>query len=244
MSATGPGHERWADTTGAYLLGAVDEDERAGFEAHLGECPQCRLEVETLRSAVESLPVSVPPVAAPPALKGRILVEVEREAALLAAAREPAGARAAQDSRRAGRKWSWRRGVPGWATAGLAVAALLIGLVAGRALTTEGGRTVTATVDRTQAPRASVELEIRDGDAMLVGQNMPAPPRGRVYQVWLKRAGRAPEPTATLFTPRRDGSAVASVPDVEGAQQVLVSTEPRGGSPAPTSTPILSARTN
>jgi hypothetical protein len=61
--------------------------------------------------------------------------------------------------------------------------------------------------------------------------------------VWLQRAGRAPEPTAALFTPRRDGSATANVGDVQGIDKVMVSSEPRGGSPAPTTAPILVATT-
>ena len=72
---------------------------------------------------------------------------------------------------------------------------------------------------------------------------MPEPARGRVYQVWLQRAGHAPEPTAALFTPRRDGSATANVGDVAGVDKVMVSSEPLGGSPAPTTAPILIATT-
>ena len=45
-----------------------------------------------------------------------------------------------------------------------------------------------------------------------MARGLPAPPSGRVYQVWLKRDGHAPEPTAALFMPSRDGAATASVP--------------------------------
>ena len=244
MTATGPGHERWGDATGAYLLGALDEAERAGFEVHLAGCPACRLEVATLRPAVEALPVSVDPVSPPSALRERIMAEVRREASLLAAAREPRGA--IDTGTRPSRWRRARRGaVPGWPTVGVALATLLVGVVVGRGLTGDGSRTITASLDRAQAPAARVQLEVHDGAATLVGRGMPAPPRGRVYQVWLKRPGRAPEPTATLFTPRRDGSATASVPgSLDGVEQVLVSAEPRGGSRAPTSAPILSARTS
>ena len=56
--------------------------------------------------------------------------------------------------------------------------------------------------------------------------------------VWLKRPGHAPEPTSALFTPRRDGSATASVTgDLDGVETVLVNTEPLGGSTTPTSDP-------
>jgi hypothetical protein len=87
----------------------------------------------------------------------------------------------------------------------------------------------------------SAELDVSHGNAVLVARGLPEPKRGRVYQVWLKRDGHAPEPTAALFTPRRDGSATANVGDVNGVDKVMVSSEPRGGSPAPTTAPILVA---
>ena len=69
-----------------------------------------------------------------------------------------------------------------------------------------------------------------------------APPSGRVYQIWLKRPGHAPEPTSALFTPRRDGTATATVPgSLEGVAQMLVTDEPAGGSRQPTTSPLLSA---
>ena len=86
MQAGGPGHDQWEDATAAYVLGALDETERAAFEEHLAGCPACREEVDELRPAVEVLPISVEPVDPPPALKARIMAEVEREASLLAAA--------------------------------------------------------------------------------------------------------------------------------------------------------------
>jgi hypothetical protein len=88
---------------------------------------------------------------------------------------------------------------------------------------------------------ASAELDVSNGSAVLVARGLPAPAHGRVYQVWLQRKGEAPEPTAALFSPRRDGSATASVGDVRGFDKVMVSSEPLGGSPEPTTAPILVA---
>ena len=48
--STGPDHDRWADAAGAYLLGALPDDERAAFEAHLAGCAACREEVDELRA--------------------------------------------------------------------------------------------------------------------------------------------------------------------------------------------------
>jgi anti-sigma factor RsiW len=230
----GPDHERFEDAAGAYLLGALPDDELASFEAHLAGCEACQAEVESLKVAVEALPMSAPPVAPPGALKDRIMVEVRREASLLAAA-GPEADRAAPR-----RRFSFA--LPAPLAAALAAGALAVGVLVGGVVFGGGGsRTVTAQVDRALAPRASARLEIRDGRGVLVVAGLPAPRAGRVYQVWLQRPGGAVVPTNALFTPRRDGSAVTSV-SVGGAQRVMVSSEPRGGSLQPTTTPVLSAR--
>jgi hypothetical protein len=71
---------------------------------------------------------------------------------------------------------------------------------------------------------------------------MPAPPSGRIYQVWLKRPGRDPEPTSVLWSTRSDGSAEVAVPgSLDGVEAVLVTDEPAGGSAAPTKPPVISA---
>jgi anti-sigma-K factor RskA len=224
-------HDRWDDAVGSYLLEAMHADERDAFEAHLAGCARCRAEVDELRPAAEAVPASAPQIAPPPALKSRIMAEVEREAELLRAA-GPAADRPPAPRRRR----DWRFVLPrAMAVAGV----LLVGLFAGLAL--EGGtETWQGTVDRAQAPDATAELRERDGTAELVLEDMPAPPEGRVYQVWVLPEGAdAPRPTQALFTPRRDGSAAAAVPTVDGVQAVLVTDEPAGGSPAPTREPVL-----
>ena len=42
----GPDHERWEDTAGTYALGALPEDEKRKYEAHLAACPVCRAETD------------------------------------------------------------------------------------------------------------------------------------------------------------------------------------------------------
>jgi hypothetical protein len=59
--------------------------------------------------------------------------------------------------------------------------------------------------------------------------------------VWVERDGK-PQPSS-LFVPRRDHSADAAVPgQLNGADAVLVTKEPRGGSKHPTSAPLLSVK--
>ena len=234
-------HERWADSAAAYLLGALPDADADAFERHLAECPLCREEIDALAPAVRALPSAVDPVAPPPALKARIMAEVEREASLLAAA-GPEADRPPAPRRRRARGWL---GLPRWAPAAVA-AVLLLGVLIGVGVSQLGGsgeRTVQAQIlDKARAPDASVEIEVGSDGATLVARGLPAPPSGRVYQIWLKRPGHAPEPTSALFTPRRDGTATATVPgSLEGVAQMLVTDEPAGGSRQPTTSPLLSA---
>lgn len=241
---TGPDHERWEDAVGAYLLDALPDDERAGFEAHLDACPACREEAEHLGVASAALPASVRQYAPPPELKHRIMAVVNAEAELLQAA----GARAdvpapAGRPAREGRRLSWWPVRP-WALAAATTAVLVVGVFGGALLReSQSGpdvRTVAADVASTGA---TAELIVRDEHSSLVARKLPHPGQGRVYQVWLKRRGvKDPEPTDALFTVRHDGSAAVDVPGrLDDVEAVMVTSEPDGGSVAPTRTPIIVA---
>jgi anti-sigma-K factor RskA len=220
-------HDRWADAAGAYVLGAMAPDERADFEAHMAACPACRQEVDELRPAAEALPMASPPMLPPTALKDRIMAEVEREAALLA----QAGA-AADRPERAPR----RRRLPSlglWRLAPVAAALLIAGVLVGTQL---GGGTKDV-----QFNRAGAMLKIDGDNATLVADDLPAPPEGKVYEVWVQTGGKV-HATNALFVPRADGSAEAAVPgDASKFEKVMVSDEPPGGSEAPTGKVLLQA---
>ena len=233
-------HAQWADSVGAYVLGALEHGECERFEAHVAECEICRRDVAELRVAADALPVSVPIVSPPPALKHRIMAVVDSEAELLAAAGrqadEPERPRGRRPAGRSLRGWLMRPGVA------LACVLLLLagGLAAGLLSGGDDPRTVVA---QTLSPRADVRLEIREHGSTLLAKNMPAPPSGRVYQVWLKRPGKDPEPTSVLWSTRSDGSAEVAVPgSLEGVEAVLVTDEPQGGSAAPTKPPVITAK--
>ena len=246
MSAERPDHAAWEESVAAYVLRALPQDEEIAFEEHLATCPVCRDQVEDLRMATDALAVSVPPMVAPPELRARVMQVVEQEAALLRAAGPDADApRAAAHgaSRRRARfslEWLMRPAFAVPAAVLLLAAGVLAGLAAGGFAPDGGVESVRAQVDRDAAPNARVHLQVAGGAATLVAENLPDPPRGRVYQVWVKRPDLDPEPTSTLFVPRADGSAAAAVPgSLEGVEAVLVSHEPPGGSAAPTSSPIV-----
>jgi hypothetical protein len=232
-------HTSYHEEIGAYLLGALTDLERQAFERHMASCPQCRDEVEQLRPAADALPRSVQQVEPPASLKTSLMEVVEREA------REAAGDRAAAPARPR-RTLRERLGLPSLRPA-LVVGgvALVLGLAAGFGVAQLGGddgaRTIAATVDETRIPQGSGSLQIEgDGEngAILRVNGMPEL-EDEVYQAWIQRDGMVvPEPTFEVGA--NGGGAVAVPDDLSGAQAVLVTREPRGGSRAPSEEPILS----
>ena len=63
-------------------------------------------------------------------------------------------------------------------------------------------------------------------------------PDDRVLEAWVLREGEV-EPVEALFVPDREGRASTELPDMEGVEEVMVTTEPEGGSEAPTGSPIV-----
>ena len=237
-------HEFWFESTGAYVLRAMPHDEEQEFERHLTTCATCRDQVEELRSATDALALAAPPVVPSANLRARVMQVVEQEAALLRAAGPEADVPARpvrEKRRRLSLEWLARPALAMPAIVVLLALGGLAGLAGGGAFDSESAmRSVRADVNARVAPNALVILEMKDGQGTLVAERLPEPPRGRVYQVWVKRPNLDPEPTSTLFAPRADGSAAAAVPgSLDGMEAVLVTHEPAGGSPRPTSQPIL-----
>jgi anti-sigma-K factor RskA len=214
---------------GAWVLGALDERAAAAYEDHLRACAACQAEVARLRVPTDALALATEQVAPPPELRDRIMRVVESEARLLQAT----GPQADRPPRRE-RRW-FLRPLP---LAGLAAATLAVGVAGGVLLSGESTRTIQAQVTMTGA-RATIRVT---GDhAKLEVSGMRNPPAGHVYQVWLKRGAKAPEPTDALFTVMRGHGHVDVPGSVKGVDQILVTSEPRGGSLAPTSSPVITA---
>ena len=240
-----------AHDVGAFVLGALPEDDRERFSAHLAECEACRREVAELQMVADTLPLAAPQVAPPPELKDRIMAIVRAEAyarqATHPAVDAPARPPAEPPPKRS--RWprvDWSRPLLGLRPipAALAAALLIAAGVAGGVVLSGGAdetRVVTAQVRIPGAPAARASLAIAEDRTALRVRSFPAPPRGRIWQVWLKRPGRPPDSTDALFTVR-DGRATVPVPgDLDGVAQVLVTHEPRGGSRRPTRRPVVIA---
>jgi anti-sigma-K factor RskA len=215
-------HVRHQDDVGAYLLGALNDLERQAFERHLRACAECQEELARLRPAADALPGSVQQFEPPARLKALLMEVVEGEARV----EQPAPER-----RRPRLRFFMRP----------AFVAALIGLVVGFAVAQLGGgdepRTLAATVDQTM-PNAGGSLRVSNGDAKLRLHDMPRLGGTRVYQVWVQHGDHLVP--ARTFQVGADGRGAVDLSNVDDADGVYVTREPRGGAQVPSEDPIVS----
>jgi anti-sigma-K factor RskA len=208
----------------AYVLGALEPDEAEAFRAHIAECAACREEVAAFEQVTEAMPPAGAVYAVPRGLKKRVMHDV-RANPKHSNARPPE--LAGPLLRGPLLVWSG------------ALAAILIAVVVAVALTS-GGSSGTRTI---QASVGSAELRVTDGRGDLVVHRLPQLPAGRIYEMWVQRGSAPPVPTGTLFGVGSSGTAAVGVPgSLDGTSAVMVTNEPAGGSPAPTTTPLIVAR--
>ena len=101
-------------------------------------------------------------------------------------------------------------------------------------------RTVTAQV---RPAGSSVVLRVAASRTQISLAAMPSPGQGRVYEVWTKRGAGAPRATSALFGVTRAGTASTAITaGSAGTSEVLISSEPVGGSSSPTRAPVVVAR--
>lgn len=234
------------DDAGAWVLGALDERETTTFHAHLQTCVTCRGEVAQLQPVADTLLLVAPQTRAPDAVRDRIMRTVRAEAELLAAAGPEADRPPRAAPAPARRRWrlALRPAFAGALAAGLVAVVIAGGVLDGADPSEQVARVVPAQVELPASFRADASLVVhKDGDARLRMAGMPAPPDGRVYQVWVLREGETdPRPTDALFQPSEGGRATVEVPGgVRNVAAVLVTDEPDGGSPAPTREPTIVA---
>jgi hypothetical protein len=89
----------------------------------------------------------------------------------------------------------------------------------------------------------SAELRITGGHGALIVRGLPAPAAGRIYEVWFERGQAQPSPTNTLFSVTSTGAGdIGLAGSLHGISEVLVTSEPAGGSQVPTSPALIVAR--
>jgi anti-sigma-K factor RskA len=227
-------HRDWDGEAAAYALGALGPEEAVRFEDHVKSCAACRAELGEMRATATLLPLAAPQVEVPTALQRRVMQGVRVDARRQ---------RAAQGRSRSRRWFDFPALLPvrvaAMASAALAAAAVAIIVVVGSNGTNQNQRVYQASVT---FGGGSAALYVGSGTAQLVIRRMPAPPSGKIYEVWLLRRGR-PVPTSALFDVGAAGSTTVAVPGgLSRVSAVLVTAEPRGGSRRPTTKPVIAVR--
>jgi anti-sigma-K factor RskA len=224
--------------TGAYSLGALPCAERLEFESHLGTCRSCADEVAGLTETAARLGGAVEHVA-PSALRPRLLDAVRHVRQV-----PPDSEIKAVFSRRQGFRHAAAL-ISAACVAAAAVAGVHGALTSSRiAPVADSPRTRTgdllAAADLrlvTAGEPAGTAAMSRSRDEMLfLADGLRTLPRDRVYQLWLVD-GHGPRSAGTL---RPAGAAMSlHVTGIEGVGEAVLTVEPTGGSPGPTSTPVL-----
>lgn len=170
---------------GAYAVDALDDVERAAFERHLAECADCRAEVDGLREASSVIGSSVAHEP-PSALRDRVLADIATVRPLPPLT-TPARQRAAR----------FRPALV--AAAAAVVIAVAGGIVVAEPWADDTSQVQLTAADRIRAAEDAEEFDLRlDGgaaatvirskslnQAVLVTEDMPAAPDGKVYELWL-----------------------------------------------------------
>ena len=225
------------DLLAAYALDVLEPEEIARLRALLEERPELRGILDELRSTADKLPYGLPEATPPAELRQRAL-----DYATGRAARAPA--------RQPGRVRGWLLGLGSLAAAASIAAA--IGWVQAIGLRSEVARAnaelaaVQEDLSRAETVIATLQgggqgamVRTSDGATVFVVK-LPELRPGRTYQLWRIQGG-APA-SAGLFSVDSSGYGVLVLDPGQRPQSgetVAVTDEPSGGSPGPTSDPLI-----
>ncbi|MGW1280439.1 anti-sigma factor [Streptomyces tsukubensis] len=228
----------------AHALNALEGADREAFAHHLRQCEPCRQDVMEFEATAARLAAAAaqPP---PPALKERTLTAID------GVRQQPPHLKAPKTG-----PGFWRRtGMPLALAASLAAAASFAGLAVSRHQTGEEHRqradrirqslddisTVLAAPDaRTvhgktaNGALTTVTASARENRAVFTATALPAPAPGTTYQLWLAHRGTM-RPAGFIH---RNGTVLLAARPA-GATALGLTVEPSGGSPRPTTPPLL-----
>jgi anti-sigma-K factor RskA len=223
---------------GAYAVDALDDVERAAFERHLAECAACRAEVDGLREASSVIGSSV--AQQPPStLRDRVLADI--------ATVRPLPPLTTPTRQRAAR---FRPALV--AAAAAVVIAAAGGLVVAEPWADDTSQVQPTAADRIRAAADAEEFDLSlDGgaaatvirskslnQAVLVTEDMPAAPDGKVYELWLDHE----EVGMVAAGLMEDGDdEVVLTGDPATAIGFGITVEPDGGSEEPTESALVTA---
>ena len=238
---------------GPFVADALDDEERADFDAHLATCGQCRDEVAELRETMAEVG-ALHEVTPPPMLRASILGAIATTPMLPAEEAQPV----AEEQVAAPKTPSpasnvltpthgfsrSRRPISTWLAAVAAVLVVALGGV------TVWQQSHLQSIQAADAQRiellAAPDLQVNHttlaggeltylvsqsrGQAIVTAAALPDPGTDRSWQVWVMQDG-VPRSGAIID----DGGRVSAlITGVGGGDALAITNEPRGGSPAPT----------
>lgn len=242
--------------TGAYALDALDDSERAEFERHLAECPECAHEVAELRLTANRLGAAVSEQPSD-LVRQRVLAEVSSVRQDPPMGPRLVGKRSGERFRGANR---WAVGITSIAAAIALALAGTFGVAAlraqhelgdarqalsaaaakyapvGQVLSEPDAQTVTATGPT--GGNATVMMSRKLNKGIFLAFNMPPTPSNKTYQAWA--IGAAGDRSLGVLK-SADGNETAPVVmnTLGGTTKIGVTVEPKGGSKQPTTIPLM-----
>ncbi|CUR54879.1 conserved hypothetical protein [metagenome] len=243
--------------SGAYAVDALDEPERASFEAHLAQCQSCRDEVASLTEAASLLGLGSE-VAPPPSLRDSLLSDIgqvrplpplprqlpAQETPEVAAPSAASLVPVVEDQLATRREATRRRRLPQLVAAAAAVVALGVGATVWHPWNNESSQSIpvadqvlaapdaTRVVQEVGGATATLVTSASVGKAVLVAEDMPAAPAGKVYELWFQHTDGTVS-AAGLMSGSGDQTVVLQG-DATSAVWAGITLEPEGGSDAPT----------
>ncbi len=251
-------HEQFADDLALYALGTLQGSERVAVEAHLRECAECRGELERLRGDVALLAFSTTGPRPPVRSRARLMTAISKEPRTQV-----------QTPIRRAAKAPWWSALQWAAAAAVVIVVLLLerenvtlqrrlaslqASSAGQQQQLQQAKELIATLNAPDAdhyvlvasktppqPQGRAIYVASSGTVVFLASNMPELPPEKIYELWLIPAAGAPIP-AGLFRPDAQGSAAIVKPPLPTgieAKTFAITVEPKQGSAAPTSQPIM-----
>jgi anti-sigma-K factor RskA len=242
-----------------YALDALSDAERAEIDHYIADAPERSAFLERVRQAREALATSFTDEVEPPAgLLQEILRRLPEESVSASATSSvpeaPAGAALQASSRivdlaavRSRRRFG---GVRGWVAAAAAAAVIALGgvgvgvYVAGQNdpvnQVLQAGDVRQATVNVNGGGTATVSISISKNAVVVRMNGVPAPPPGKVYQMWLiPKDGSDPVSQGLMDAEALSHPAVVS--GISKAAAIGITVEPTGGSRKPTLPTVAAA---
>jgi anti-sigma-K factor RskA len=243
-------HDQLGDEAAAYALGALTAAERQAFEAHLAGCPRCAAEVRSYAVVADGLGQLATPVDPGSESRAALLRQLPGQrrvpwAWLATAAAVALAIGAGSDAMQVRGQM---RGLEARLRDAMVRADASERQVADArrsAFEAQSIVLVLAAPDLVRidlagqpaAPAATARaFWSRSRGLVFTASNLPAPPKGRAYQLWVLTTQPAPI-SAGMLTLDKDGRVNArfdTPPDLPRPVAMAVTLEPEGGVPAPT----------